>query len=79
MPIFASVSRSRNMTEKKFNYRKATEEIQALLGKIENDEIDINDLTKAIKRAAELLQNCKEELLQTEEEVEKIIRRTKDD
>lgn len=61
------------MTPKETNYRKLIEEIETILAKIEGGETDIDDLPSEIKRAAELLQMCKEKLFRTEEEVEKIV------
>jgi exodeoxyribonuclease VII small subunit len=61
------------MAKKELGYRKAIDEIEAILTKIEGGEIDIDDLSAEIKRAAKLLQGCKEKLFQTEQEVEKIM------
>ena len=60
------------MTNKEFNYRKAIEEIESILRKIESGETDIDNLTSEIKRASLLLQECKEKLFKTEEEVKEI-------
>ena len=61
------------MSKKEYGYRKSIEEIEAILAKIESGEIDIDDLSSEIKRATKLLQECKEQLFQTEQEVEKIM------
>jgi len=62
------------MTKKESVYRKSIEEIEAILAKIESGETDIDDLAVQIKRASSLLQECKEKLFQTEQEVEKIMK-----
>ena len=61
------------MSKKESGYRQSIEEIEAILTKIESGETDIDDLAAEIKRAAKLLQDCKEKLFQTEQEVEKIM------
>ena len=54
-------------------YRESIDEIEAILAKIEGGETDIDDLAAEIKRAAKLLQDCKEKLFRTEQEVEKMM------
>ena len=61
------------MSKKGQSYRKSIDEIEEILAKIESGETDIDDLTTQIKRAAKLLQDCKDRLFQTEQEVEKIM------
>ena len=65
------------MVKREYSYRKSIEEIEEILSKIENGEIDIDNLAYEIKRAAKLLQECKDKLFQTEKEVEKIIKSEK--
>jgi len=62
------------MSKKESGYRKTIDEIEAILSKIENGETEIDDLPAEIKRAAKLLQECKEKLFKTEHEVEKIMK-----
>jgi len=69
-----SHQKPRIMPKKEPGYRKSIDEIEAILEKIENGETDIDDLTTEIKRAAKLLQDCKDKLFQTEQEVKKIMK-----
>ena len=62
------------MTIKEGGYSKQIEEVEAILEKIENGETDIDDLAAEIKRASLLLNECKEKLFRTEQEVEKIMK-----
>ncbi len=63
------------MTDKKqIKYGEAVEEIESILNKIENEELDVDDLTAKVKRVSKLLAICKEKLHSTEEEVEKILK-----
>ena len=61
------------MAKKEQGYRRSIEEIETILAKIESGETDIDDLAAEIKRAATLLQDCKEKLFKTEQEVERIV------
>jgi len=61
------------MAKKEPTYRQSIEEIENILAKIESGETDIDDLAAEIKRAANLLQDCKEKLFKTEQEVEKVV------
>ena len=56
------------------SYSQSIEEIETILSKIENGEVDIDDLAAEIKRAANLLQGCKEKLFKTEQEIENIMK-----
>jgi len=42
--------------------------------RIENNELDIDELAKNVKRVAELIKFCKAKLKSTEEEVEQILK-----
>ncbi|GHT24957.1 hypothetical protein FACS189430_10820 [Bacteroidia bacterium] len=61
------------MAKQEITYRKATEEIEEILDNIENGETDIDELTGQIKRAAQLLQSCKDKLFRAEQVVEQIL------
>jgi exodeoxyribonuclease VII small subunit len=63
------------MTNKKeIKYGEAIKEIEEILNKIENEELDVDDLTSKVQRVSELLSICKKKLHNTEEEVEKILK-----
>jgi exodeoxyribonuclease VII small subunit len=61
------------MKEKEYGYSKSIEEIEVILAKIERGETDIDDLLVEIKRATNLLHECRDKLLKTEQEVGKIL------
>jgi len=61
------------MAKADLTYKKAISEIEAILEKIENDELDVDELSKNVKKVAELIQFCKNKLHTTEQEVQKII------
>jgi exodeoxyribonuclease VII small subunit len=61
------------MSTKKFNYKKALEEIEDIVAKIESEEVDVDELSTLVKKAAELIKQCKSKLRDTGNELEEII------
>jgi exodeoxyribonuclease VII small subunit len=62
------------MTQKKQTYREAINEIEAILNSIENDELDVDELTGKVQKVTQLLKFCKDKLYKTQEEVEKVLK-----
>lgn len=61
------------MAKKKTNYRDAVQEIEQIMQKLENEELDIDELSVNVKRASELITQCKEKLQSTEKEISHIL------
>lgn len=61
------------MAKKKISYSEAITEIEETIMLIENEELDVDDLSEKVKRVSELLAICKTKLTNTEKEVEKIL------
>jgi exodeoxyribonuclease VII small subunit len=61
------------MTKLKLSYKDAFTELEEILYKLENNELDVDDLTSNVKKASELIKFCKSKLFETESEIEKII------
>lgn len=61
------------MASKNFNYKNALEEIESIVQKIESEEVEMDELTNMVKRAAELIKQCKSKLKNTGQELEDII------
>jgi len=62
------------MTKKEeFSYQDAITEIESILEKMENEELDVDVLSFQIKRVSQLIKLCREKLHKTEKEVEKIL------
>ncbi|MDF1572442.1 MAG: exodeoxyribonuclease VII small subunit [Bacteroidales bacterium] len=61
------------MADKEITYKAAVAEIELILGKIEEGELDVDELTENVKRVTRLLNICKEKLQKTETEVNKIL------
>jgi len=62
------------MAQKKQTYREAINEIEEILDKIENDELDVDELVEKVKKVTELLRFCKDKLYATQNEVEKALK-----
>ena len=60
------------MTQR-ISYAEAIKRLEAIVNQIENSELEIDDLTKRIKEANELIQICTDKLTQVDQEVEKIL------
>ena len=67
------------MEKKELRYKDAICEIEEIIGKMENEEMDVDELTSKVKRAALLLKFCREKLFDTESEVDKIIKEIEKD
>jgi len=60
-------------TKKGLTYKEAITEIEEIMAKLERDDIDVDELSKDVSRAAFLIKYCKDKLRHTEEEVNNII------
>ena len=56
------------------NYTAAFEELQEIVREMEEGEISVDVLSVKVKRAAALIQICKNKLHSTEEDVQKILK-----
>ena len=59
--------------KEEFSYQDAITEIESILEKMENEELDVDILSFQIKRASQLIKLCREKLHKSEQEVEKIL------
>ena len=62
------------MAAKKMTYQEAVNEIDEILEKIENEELDVDELSDQVKRVSGLIKICKDKLHKTEIEVENILK-----
>ncbi|NBU70933.1 MAG: exodeoxyribonuclease VII small subunit [Bacteroidetes bacterium] len=56
------------------SYEEAFEELQAIVTAMEGGSIGIDELSIKVKRAAELIQFCKQKLKTTEMDVDQILK-----
>jgi len=61
------------MEKKKLTYKEAVKEVEGLLEQLENEELDVDELSEKVKRVSVLLKFCKDKLAGTEKEVRSII------
>ena len=54
-------------------YEEAMRELETIVRKMENDELDIDTLSEQLKRAQQLLKLCKDKLTKTDEDIKKIL------
>lgn len=60
-------------TKKQPSYTEAMTEIDTILKRFRAEEMSVDDLTREVKRATELIALCKERLLKSEAEVKKVL------
>ncbi len=62
-----------NYGKKSFSYNEAIKEIEEIIYEVENNKVDIDLLSEKVKRVSSLINACKNKLLKTEEQIEKIL------
>jgi exodeoxyribonuclease VII small subunit len=62
------------MSKKNLSYKEAIAEIEEILGQLENNELDVDELSEKVKRVSNLVTLCKEKLHNTEQEIDKILK-----
>ena len=62
------------MAKEKLNYTEAMSQIEEILHKFNNENLDIDTLSDEVKRATELITLCKGKLLKAEQSIEKILK-----
>jgi exodeoxyribonuclease VII small subunit len=66
------------MATKKVSYNEAMLEIEEILERIENEELDVDELAEKVKRVSVLLKICKDKLHKTNEQVEQVLKEMED-
>ncbi len=61
------------MKKEEITYAAAKAEIEKIVALIESDKLDVDELTKHVKRASELVVFCKSKLMETDEELQKVL------
>jgi exodeoxyribonuclease VII small subunit len=54
-------------------YEAAYAELKNIVALLENDELDLDQMTEKLKRAQELIKLCRDKLTKTDEEIKKIL------
>lgn len=61
------------MAKKEIKYEEAVAQLEEIVDKMENDELDIDQLSEQLKRAKQLVKLCKDKLTKTDEEIKKLL------
>lgn len=62
------------MEKSKISYADAIGEVEQILARFNDEQMDIDEMGKQVKRAAELIRLCKERLHKVEKEVADILK-----
>ena len=62
------------MSKINLTYEQALGRIEEIIGKIEAEELNVDELAKHVKEASDPLKFCKGKLFETEKEIEKILK-----
>lgn len=54
-------------------YEEAVHQLETIVEKLENNELDIDSLSTELKKAQQLIKLCKDKLTKTDEEIKKIL------
>ena len=59
--------------KEELKYEQAYQELQTIVRRMENDELDIDQMSEQLKRVQQLIKLCKDKLTKTDEEIKKIL------
>ena len=62
------------MAKEKVTYKEAIAEIEQILGLMEREELDVDDMSAKVKSVSDLIRICRQKLRQTQEEVESVLK-----
>ncbi|MFC2711242.1 exodeoxyribonuclease VII small subunit [Hoylesella oralis] len=58
---------------KELNYEEAVKQLEDIVAKMENDELDIDQMSGQLKVAQRLIKQCKDKLTKADAEIKKIL------
>lgn len=61
------------MEKKEMKYEEALRQLENIVEKMENDELDIDQLSDQLKKAKKLVKLCKDKLTKTDAEIRKLL------
>lgn len=65
------------MAKEEFKYEEAVRQLEDIVEKLENDELDIDSMSDNLKKAQKLIKLCKDKLTKTDDEINKILAKDK--
>ncbi|OPZ97866.1 MAG: Exonuclease VII small subunit [Bacteroidetes bacterium ADurb.Bin416] len=60
------------MSESPLTYNKAMQEVEQILAALEKNNPDVDLMSQQVKRAVELLQQCRQKLVETDEAIKQV-------
>ena len=60
---------------KEIKYEEAVRQLEAIVNKMENGELDIDSMAAQLKQAQELVKLCKQKLKRTDNEIQKLLQK----
>lgn len=57
----------------RMKYEEALKELEQIVSRMENNEVDIDEMTTQLKRAKQLIKLCRDRLTKTDEEIKKML------
>lgn len=67
-----NIKKEEDMKEDKFDYAKATEELESIARKVEDPEFSLDDIDKYVSRSMFLIENCRKYLRTVREKIDEI-------
>ena len=61
------------MIKENIKYEEAVQQLENIVQKLENGELNIDELSNELKKAQKLISLCRQRLTKTEEEIQKIL------
>ena len=61
------------MAKDEMKYEQAVRELEQIVERMENDELDIDQLSEQLKRAKTLVKLCKDKLTKTDAEIKAVL------
>lgn len=61
------------MEKKEMKYEEALRQLEDIVEKMENDELDIDQLSDQLRKAKKLVKLCKDKLTKTDAEIRKLL------
>ena len=61
------------MSPDQMKYRQAVERLDEIISQLENDDVDIDELSLQVKEAVDLIRLCKAKIDKAEVEVKKVV------
>ncbi len=59
--------------KKEIKYEEAVRQLEEIVGKLEDGELDVDVLSTELKKAQALIKLCKDKLTKTDEEIRKVL------